>query len=175
MRNGLWAILAIRMCTDLNFEFPPEIVNHWGIFRILISTLYDLGHTNSNFEYYLGWIVCKLGHRNCLVGAKFPSCTVTQTHNENDWITTFLFFYSKQSTTLSIRVYRDIFKRQLWLLIIYVTLDHKTSLKSLGYICSYSQKYTVWVKIIDFSFMPKIIRTLNKDHVPWRYFVNFLL
>ncbi len=29
----------------------------------------------------------------------------------------------------------------------YVTLDHKTSLKSLGYICSNSQKYIVWVKI----------------------------
>ncbi len=37
----------------------------------------------------------------------------------------------------------------------YVTLVHKTSLKSLGYICSNSQKYIVWVKIIDFSFMPK--------------------
>ncbi len=57
---------------------------------------------------------------------------------------------------------------------IYVTLDHKTSLKSLGYICSNSQKYIVWVKMIDFSFMPKIIRTLSK-HVPWRYFVNVLL
>ncbi len=32
----------------------------------------------------------------------------------------------------------------------------------------------VWVKIIDFSFMPKIIRILIKDHVSWRYFVNFL-
>ncbi len=40
----------------------------------------------------------------------------------------------------------------------YVTLDHKTSLKSIGYICSNSQKYIVWVKIIYFSFMPKIIR-----------------
>ncbi len=58
---------------------------------------------------------------------------------------------------------------------VYVTLDHKTSLRSLGYICSNSQKYIVWVKIIDFSLMPKIIRTLSKDHVPWRYFVNFLL
>ncbi len=48
----------------------------------------------------------------------------------------------------------------------YVTLDHKTSLKSLGYICSNSQKYIVWVKMINFSFMPKIIRTLSKDHVP---------
>ncbi len=47
-----------------------------------------------------------------------------------------------------------------------VTLDHKTSLKSLGYICSNSQKYIVWVKIIHFSFMPKIIRILSKDHVP---------
>ncbi len=32
-----------------------------------------------------------------------------------------------------------------------VTLDHKTSLKSLGYIFCNSQKYIVWVKIIDFS------------------------
>ncbi len=30
-----------------------------------------------------------------------------------------------------------------------VTLDHKTSLKSLGYICSNIQNYIVWVKIID--------------------------
>ncbi len=56
-----------------------------------------------------------------------------------------------------------------------VTLEHKTSLKSLGYICSNSQKYIVWVKIIDFPFMPKIIRILSKDQIPWRYFVNFLL
>ncbi len=48
----------------------------------------------------------------------------------------------------------------------YVTLDHKTSLKSLGYICSNSQKYIVWVKMMHFSFMPKIIRILSKDHVP---------
>ncbi len=46
-----------------------------------------------------------------------------------------------------------------------MTLEHKTSLKSLGYICNNSQKYTVWVKIIDFSFMPKLIRTLSKYHV----------
>ncbi len=37
----------------------------------------------------------------------------------------------------------------------FVTLEHKTSLKSLGYICSNSQQYIVWVKIIHFSFMPK--------------------
>ncbi len=57
---------------------------------------------------------------------------------------------------------------------IYVTLEHKISLKSLEYICNNRQKYIVWVKIIDCSFMPKIIRILSKDHVPWRYFVNFL-
>ncbi len=34
----------------------------------------------------------------------------------------------------------------------YVTLEHKSSLKSLGYICSNSQKYTVSVKIIDFFY-----------------------
>ncbi len=33
----------------------------------------------------------------------------------------------------------------------------------------------VWVKVIEFSFMPKIIRILSKDYVPWRYFVNFKL
>ncbi len=54
----------------------------------------------------------------------------------------------------------------------YVTLDHKTSFKSLGYICSNSQKYIEWVKIIHFYFMPKNIWILSKDHVPWRYFVN---
>ena len=48
----------------------------------------------------------------------------------------------------------------------YVTLDHKTSLMLHGYICGNSQQNIVWVKIIDFSFMPKIIRILSKDHVP---------
>ncbi len=45
-------------------------------------------------------------------------------------------------------------------------MEHKTSLKSLGYICSNSQQYIVWVKIIHISFMPKIISILSKDHVP---------
>ncbi len=44
----------------------------------------------------------------------------------------------------------------------------------LGYICSNSQKYIVWVKFIDFPFMPKIIMIRRKDHVPWRYSDNFL-
>ncbi len=57
----------------------------------------------------------------------------------------------------------------------FVTLDHKTSLKSLEYICRNSQQYILWVKIIHFSFMPKIISILSKDHVPLIYFVNFLL
>ncbi len=55
-----------------------------------------------------------------------------------------------------------------------IICDHKTSLKSLGYIFSNSQKYILWLKMIDFYFMPKLIRILSKDHVPWRYFVNFL-
>ncbi len=37
----------------------------------------------------------------------------------------------------------------------FVTLDHKTSLKSLEYICSNSQQYIVWVKIIHFSLCQK--------------------
>ncbi len=52
------------------------------------------------------------------------------------------------------------------LMFTYVTLDHKTSLKSHWYICSNSQQYIEWIKIIVFSFMPKIIRILSKDHVP---------
>uniref|UniRef100_A0A8C1V773 EMI domain-containing protein n=1 Tax=Cyprinus carpio TaxID=7962 RepID=A0A8C1V773_CYPCA len=48
----------------------------------------------------------------------------------------------------------------------FVTLDHKTSHKYHWYICSNNQQYIVWVKIINFSLMPKIIKILNKDHVP---------
>ncbi len=48
----------------------------------------------------------------------------------------------------------------------FVTLDHKTlSFKSLGYICSNSQQYIEWIKILNCSFMPKIIRILSKGHV----------
>ncbi len=36
----------------------------------------------------------------------------------------------------------------------------------LKYIDQYMLQYIVWVKIIDFSFMTKIIRILSKDHVP---------
>ncbi len=39
-----------------------------------------------------------------------------------------------------------------------VTLEHKSSHKQHSYICSNRQQYIVWVKIIDFSFMTKIIR-----------------
>ncbi len=46
-----------------------------------------------------------------------------------------------------------------------MTLEHKTSHKSLGYICSNSQKYILWVKIIDFSFMPKIIRIMFHEDI----------
>ncbi len=45
-------------------------------------------------------------------------------------------------------------------------LTTKAVLKSLGYICSNSKKIHCMGQIIDFSFMPKIIRILSKDHVP---------
>ncbi len=45
--------------------------------------------------------------------------------------------------------------------------------QSLGYICSNSQKYIVWVKIIDFYFMPKIIRTLSKKICSIKIFSKF--
>ena len=50
-------------------------------------------------------------------------------------------------------------------------LDHKTSLKSHGYICRNSQQYIVLVKIIDFNFMSKIIR-IAKDFF-WTTFKVF--
>ncbi len=62
-RNGLWAILAIRVCTDPHFKNRPEIVDHLGTFGILFSTYYALGHTYCNLTYYLGWIVWTLGCR----------------------------------------------------------------------------------------------------------------
>ncbi len=43
----------------------------------------------------------------------------------------------------------------------FVTLEHKSSHKQHRYICSNRQQYIVWVNIIDFSFMPKIIRILR--------------
>ncbi len=55
---------------------------------------------------------------------------------------------------------------------IYVTLDHKSSLKSLGYIYSNSQQYSIWVTMIDLSFMPKIIRILSKDHILNRKYIK---
>ncbi len=55
--NGLWAILAIRMCMDPHFKNRPEIVDHLGNFGILFSTYYALGHTYCNLPYYLGWII----------------------------------------------------------------------------------------------------------------------
>ncbi len=52
-------------------------------------------------------------------------------------------------------------KKKSIFFIIYVTLEHKSGHKSLGYICSNSSKYIVSVKIINFSFMPKIIMILR--------------
>ncbi len=42
-----------------------------------------------------------------------------------------------------------------------VTLEHRSSHKQHSYICNNSQQYIVWVKIINFYFMPKIIRILR--------------
>ncbi len=52
-------------------------------------------------------------------------------------------------------LYILLYMTKFWLKVnmtIIVTLEYKTSLTSLGYICSNSQKYIVWVKIIIFYF-----------------------
>ncbi len=46
---------------------------------------------------------------------------------------------------------------------IHVTLEHKSGLKSLGYICSNSQKCIVWV--IDFSFMGKSLKIMFHEYI----------
>ncbi len=44
--------------------------------------------------------------------------------------------------------------------------------QKLGYICSNNQQYSVWNKIIHFSFMPKIIRILRSCSM--KIFYTFL-
>ncbi len=43
--------------------------------------------------------------------------------------------------------------KQYWnmMCLIYVTLEHKISLKYQGYICSSSQKYIVWVRFLFYA------------------------
>ncbi len=52
-------------------------------------------------------------------------------------------------------------ERRLAVTHINVSLEHKSSHKQNRYICSNSKQYIVWVKIIHFYFMPKIIRILR--------------
>ncbi len=48
-------------------------------------------------------------------------------------------------------------------------LDPKTSLKSLGYICSIAKNTLYGSKWLIFHLCQKILMILSKDHVPWRY------
>ncbi len=55
--------------------------------------------------------------------------------------------------------------------------DHapkKTVLNRWGIFVAIAKQYIVWVKIIDFTCMSKVIKILSKDHVAWRYIVHFL-
>ncbi len=73
----------------------------------------------------------------------------------------------------------DIYQPTILSLFTYVALEHKSSLKSLGYVCRNSQKYIEWVKMIDFSFMTtKLIRTvvlkLFQEEAPLRRVNSFV-
>ncbi len=85
-----------------------------------------------------------------------------------------VFYYPFKSTSYRSSAISNISAKLPPQKTLFVTLVHKTSLKSLRYICSNSQKYIVWGQNYTFFFYAKIIRILSKDHVPWRYFVNFL-
>ncbi len=54
-------------------------------------------------------------------------------------------------------------KLALFTFLINVNLEHKSSPEQHSYICSNSQQYIVWVKMINFSLMPKIIRILRSS------------
>ncbi len=98
----------------------------------------------------------------------------TKIRNNGSWVTLSLCVMIFTVGSLYIYIYSFIRRcYPEWLT--NVTLEHKISFKSLGCITSKSQQYIVWVKMIDFSFMTKMIRILSKDHVPWRYLVNCLL
>ncbi len=46
-----------------------------------------------------------------------------------------------------------------------VSLEHRSSLKQHSYICSNSQRYIVWLKVIHLYLMPKIIRILRSCYM----------
>ncbi len=77
-----------------------------------------------------------------------------------------MFYFSKEVYSFTQSIVCDPGPQNQW------TTKQVTGVYS---ICSNRQKYIEYVKIIAFYFMPKIIRTLSKDHVPLRYFVIFLL
>ncbi len=116
-----------------------------------IFQLWSLRHTYSSREMYV--ISCWLKHlHHCPDGGNWNfQCFIS-------FLTAAFYFLNLSYLLLHI------------ITTVYLTLHHKTSHR--GVLCCNSQKYTVWVKLIDFSFMPKL---LCKDHVPWRYFVNCLL
>ncbi len=54
----------------------------------------------------------------------------------------------------------------------YVTLEHKSSHKQHRYKYSNRQQYIVLVKIINFSFMPKIIRILSPCSISYHKYIK---
>lgn len=58
-RKELWAVFAEKVSLDPHFEKLTEILDHLDTCGTLISTYYELGHTNSHLGHYLVRIVCK--------------------------------------------------------------------------------------------------------------------
>ncbi len=83
------------------------------------------------------------------------------------------FFHKTQRRNLEtfnyIKLLKEIISLFHTILSLYVTLDHKTSLSRWDIFVAIAKNTLYGPKLIDFSFMPKIIRILSKD-----YFVNFL-
>ncbi len=66
----------------------------------------------------------------------------------------------------------EMFRRDMQIII--CDLQHKSSLKSLGYICNNSQQYIVWVKIIIFLLCQKSlnIKIMFHEDIVYRKYIK---
>ncbi len=114
--------------------------------RICSKALNNLGTKQVAVQLYIYYIICLIR----LDFIQFPLFSLHDT-------------YKTKQAHLLYYLNGHINYNNLHLLYLNVTLDHKTSLKLHGYICSNSQQY---INLNHFSFMPKIMRIFSKDHVP---------
>ncbi len=117
-------------------------------------------YQDDKFYFRLHYICELYWSTQLLYDMALPQFAISIT-TTSQWPFTLNFMNKLWLQSLSWNVW--LFEGDFWYyIILYVTMDNKTSFKSHGYICSNSQHYIVWAKMIYFTFMPKIIRMLSK-------------